>query len=142
MTIIEAVRDFISTYPGLSGGRINVDFLEPDAQGYSVDVVPVKEIVKQYMDGSTVRQFLFVLATRAYYGPDIRQQMDNLGFFEGFAGWLEACSRSRRFPSLGEGRTVQKMEVTTSGYAFIPGTDTARYQAQCRIQYFAKGVRK
>lgn len=139
MTLIEAVRDFLKKYPDLKNNQLNVDFLPPDAATYSVDVVPIKSVVKTYRDGTSLRQFAFVLAARSYWGPDFRQQVDNLGFFEAFEGWLDAQNRARNFPNLGEGRTVRKLEVTTSGYAFAPDTDLARYQIQCKITYFQKG---
>lgn len=139
MTIIESVRQFIATYQGLDGDRLKIDFLPAKAASYSVDVVPAKTVVKQYLDGSSLRQFLFVLASRTHYGPEIRQQIDNIGFFEDFSGWLETQNRKRIYPDLGEGRVVRKMEVSTSGYAFAPGTETARYQIQCKIIYFERG---
>ena len=141
MTIIEAVRTYLATCPLLAGGKLNVDFLPPEAATYSVDVVPVKPIIKQYLDGSSNRQFLFVLATRAYYGEHIRQQIDNLCFFEDFDEWLDTQNRAQTFPDLGDGRTGRKLEVTTSGYVFAPDTDTARYQIQCRLSYYQKGER-
>ena len=141
MTIIEAVRTFLGTCPLLTGEKLNIDFLPPDAAAYSVDVVPVKPVIKPYLDGSSRRQFLFVLATRAFYGAHIRQQIDNLGFFEDFQTWLDAQSRTRSFPALGTERMAQKLEVTTSGYVFAPDTDTARYQIQCKLHYVQKGAR-
>ena len=139
MTIIEAVRKYLEGCPLLNGGKLNVDFLPEEAATYAVDVVPVKPVVKAYLDGSSKRQFLFVFATRAYYGDHIRQQLDNLCLFEAFEEWVDRQNRARNFPDLGNGRTVQKMEVTTSGYVFAPDTDTARYQIQCKLSYFQKG---
>ena len=138
MTIIEAVRKYLEGCPLLNGGRLNVDFLPEEATTYSVDVVPVKPVVKAYLDGSSKRQFLFVFATRAYYGDHIRQQLDNLCLFEDFEKWVDKQTRARNFPDLGDGHTVQKLEVNTSGYVFAPDTDTARYQIQCRLSYFQK----
>lgn len=140
MTIIEAVNTFISTCSLLSGDVLNIDFLPPEAASYSVDVVPVNPVVKQYMSGSQ-RQFLFVLSTRSYYGAHIRQQLDNLGFFEGFSDWIDAQNKARKYPNMGADRVGQKLEVTTSGYVFAPDTDTARYQIQCRLSYYQKGER-
>lgn len=139
MTIIESVRKYLEGCPLLEGGKLNVDFLPEAAASYSVDVTPVKPVVKSYLNGSSVRQFLFVFATRAYYGDQIRQQLDNLCLFESFEEWVDRQNRARNFPDLGEGRAVRKMEVTTSGYVFAPDTDTARYQIQCRLVYFQKG---
>ncbi|MEG0764407.1 MAG: hypothetical protein RRY65_00075 [Pseudoflavonifractor sp.] len=141
MTIIDAVRTYLSTCPLLAGGKLNVDFLPPEAATYSVDVVPAKPVLKQYLDGSSNRQFLFVLATRTYYGAHIRQQVDNLGFFEDFEQWLAAQNKNKHFPDMGKDRTGRKLEVTTSGYVFAPDLDTARYQIQCRLSYYQKGER-
>lgn len=139
MTIMEAVRKYVEAYPALAGSKLNVDFLPPEAATFSLDAVPSKSVIKSYLDGSTVRQFLFVLALRAYWGPDIRQQVDNLCFFEKFEEWLDARNRARSLPVLGEGRTARKLEVVTSGYAFAPDADMARYQIQCKLTYFQKG---
>lgn len=135
MTVIEAVRDWLKECPLLDGGKLNVDFLPAEEATYSVDVTPVPPVVKNYIDGTSLRQFAFTFSTRTYYGSLIRQQLDNLSFFEDFAEWLEEKNRKRDFPQLGEDRTGQKIEVTTSGYVFAQGTSTARYQIQCRLIY-------
>lgn len=135
MSIIEAVRDDLKACPILTGERLNVDFLPEEAVSFSVDVTPVNPVVKKYIDGGSLRQFSFVLASRALYGEELRQQLDNLGLFEDFSDWIEAQNRARRFPDLGTGRRVTRLEVTTSGYVFAPGVNAARYQIQCRMQY-------
>ena len=136
MTIIESVRQYLEGCPLLEGGRLNVDFLPPEASNYSVDVVPATPIIKQYLDGSSMRQFLFVFATRAYYGEHIRQQLDNLAFFEAFSEWVEDQNSKKIFPGLGPGRRPRKLEVTTSGYVFAVDTENARYQIQLKLTYF------
>lgn len=136
MTIIESVRQYLEGCPLLKGGRLNVDFLPPEAASYSVDVVPATPIIKQYLGGSSMRQFLFVVATRTYYGEHIRQQLDNLAFFEAFSEWIEDQNSKRSFPDLGPGRQPQKLEVTTSGYVFAVDTENARYQIQLKLTYF------
>lgn len=142
MTIIEAVRGWLRTYPSLASGRLAVDFLPKQAQTYSVDSVPSKEEIKRYLDGSSVRQFLFTLSSREFKGEDIAQNVDNLTFYEGFAAWVLNQSRRRQLPELGEGRTAREVEVTTSGYPFqVDEHGTARYQIQLRLEYFQKGMR-
>lgn len=139
MTIIEAVRGWLRTYPPLASGRLAVDFLPKQAQTYSVDSVPSKEEIKLYLDGSSVRQFLFTLSSREFKGADIAQNVDNLTFYEGFATWVLNQSRRRQLPELGEGRMARKVEVTTSGYPFqVDEHGTARYQIQLRLEYFQK----
>lgn len=142
MTIIEALRGWLRTYEPLSTGRLAVDFLPKQAQTYSVDSVPCKEEVKRYLDGSSIRQFLFELSSREFKGEDIGQNVDNLAFYEAFSAWVLCQDRARSLPDLGEGRTARKIEVTTSGYPFhADDQGTARYQIQLRLEYFQKGAR-
>ena len=137
MTLIEALRGWLRTYEPLSAGRLAVDFLPKQARTYSVDSVPCKEEVKQYLDGSSLRQFLSTLSSREFKGEDITQNVDNLAFYEGFTAWVLQQNRDRRLPALGEGRTARKIEVATSGYPFqVDEHGTARYQIQLRLEYF------
>ena len=54
MTIMEALRSWLRTYPPLSAGRLAVDFLPKEARTYSVDSVPCKEEVRRYLDENRV----------------------------------------------------------------------------------------
>lgn len=142
MTIVEALRSWLRGYEPLSAGRLAVDFLPKHAQAYSVDSVPCKEEVKRYLDGSSLRQFLFVLSSREFKGEDIRQNIDDLAFYEGFSAWVLRQDLARSFPDLGEGRRARKVEVTSSGYPFqVDEKGTARYQIQLRLEYFQEGAR-
>lgn len=138
MNVIEALHAYINQYEPLKDGRINVDFLPEDAGSYSLDVVPCQEWVKRYVNGSGVKQFLFNLSSREALDETLRQQMDNLGFYEDFAAWLTRQTLAGELPDLGPGRKAQKLETTSSGYAFLQDTNTARYQVQCRLTYTEK----
>lgn len=134
--IMEEVRRFLRTYPPLAEGRLHVDFLPAQAQSYSVEAVPAQEVIRTYVDGSTVRQFLFVVASREFFGDKIKQQLDNLSFYGDFSEWLRGQTAAGRLPDLGEGRTALLMETTTSGYAMAAEASMARYQIQCRMEFF------
>ncbi len=136
MTVMEAVREYLAACPLLAGGKLNVDFLPAEAASYSIEAVPVDPVVKRYIDGSELRRCAFVLATRAYYGEQIRSQLDNLAFFEQFGDWLDAQDRAGQLPVLDAPCTASRLRVTSSGYAFAPDTDTARYQIQCQLEYY------
>lgn len=142
MTIIEGIRKWLQTYEGLSNGRINVDFLPEEAKTYSVDSVPAKEVIKKYLDGSTLRQFLFCISSREFYGEDIAQNVDNQAFYEDISAWLDGQQRKRSFPTIGDGRTVRTIEINSTAYPFIVDEDgTARYQIQLNMIYYQKGTR-
>lgn len=142
MTIIDGVRAWLKTYEGLADGRLSVDFLPEEAKSYSVDTVPTAEIVKRYLDGSSIRQFLFCVSSREFYSDNITQNVDNQAFYEGLAAWLERKSKLRQFPNIGTGRTVRSIEISSTAYPFVVDEHgTARYQLQLKLTYFQKGDR-
>lgn len=142
MTIIDGVRAWLKTYEGLADGRLSVDFLPEETKSYSVDTVPTTEIVKRYLDGSSIRQFLFCVSSREFYSDNIAQNVDNQAFYEGLAAWLERKSKLRQFPNIGTGRTVRSIEISSTAYPFVVDEHgTARYQLQLKLTYFQKGDR-
>lgn len=142
MTIIDGVRAWLKTYEGLADGRLSVDFLPEAAKSYSVDTVPTTEIVKRYLDGSSIRQFLFCVSSREFYSDNIAQNVDNQAFYEGLAAWLERKSKLWQFPDIGTGRTVRSIEISSTAYPFVVDEHgTARYQLQLKLTYFQKGDR-
>lgn len=141
MSIIEALQRWLNNYEPLKDQRLNVDFLPADAGSYSLDVVPCKEWVKHYIDGSGERQFLFNLSSREAFDDTLCRQMENVGFYEAFSEWLEGQTKNGILPLLGDGKTARKVEAVTSGYPFVQGTNTAKYQIQCKLTYFQERKR-
>ena len=138
MTIIESVKNFILTCPYLNElARVNIDFLPECPDTYSIEEVPSQTVIKRYLDGSSERQFLFVFAARLTYSDEVRNNIDNSGFFENFENWLEKCTRDETFPEMSEGLTPSKIEAISSGYLFDISGDlsNSRYQIQCRLIY-------
>lgn len=138
MTIVESVKNFILTCPLLDDlKRLNIDFLPEDPDTYSIEGIPAPEKIATYLDGSTERQFVFVFAARLYYSEEVRNNIENSGFYEKFAEWLEKQTEADNLPILDEGRTASKIEAMSSGYLYdIAGDLTnARYQIQCRLIY-------
>lgn len=136
MTVIESIRDWLKGYSGLSG-RLDVDFLGEDADTFSIDTIPSEEIIKRYKNGGCVKQFQFAVSSRRFYDQNITQNIENLKFFEDLTEWVEAQARARKLPNMGEGKTAQKIIVTSTAYPFIVSEDgKARYQLQMRLEYY------
>lgn len=138
MTIVESVKNYILTCPLLGDlGRLNIDFLPENPDTYSIEEVPAQAILQKYIDGSTERQFVFVFASRFQYSEEVRNNIENSGFYEQFAEWLEQQTEAEILPELTGGRTATKIEAMSSGYLYdISGDLTnARYQIQCRLIY-------
>lgn len=138
MTVMECVQTWLRTYPGLSG-RLDVDFLDDEADTYSVDTVPCEEVIKRYRDGSAVKQFQFCVASRRLYDQNIAQNLESLEFFEDLTSWVEGKAAARELPEMDNNRTAQKIIVTSTAYPFVVTEDgKARYQLQMRLEYFQK----
>lgn len=137
MTVLESVRKFISTCPHLRefAQGIGVDFLSEEATSYSIEEVPANPIVKKYIDGSSIRQFIFIFSSREAYGSDAFINLDNIGFYEKFYSWIEEQNLNKNLPEIKCGKSV-KIEALTNGYAFETDIDKARYQIQCKLTYF------
>jgi hypothetical protein len=140
-TIIEALRTYISTYAPLDDAfPVHVDYLPNQTSSYSIDPVPGTTVIEQYMDGSSLRRYLFVLSSREPYGEDVLQNLTNSSFYEDFAEWLETNTKAGTFPVLESDKAPQRILASGLGYILEEGTDTARYQIQCSIEYEQKGA--
>lgn len=137
MTIFESIRKFISTCPYLNefAQGIGVDFLNEEATSYSIEEVPANPIIKRYIDGSSIRQLIFIFSSREAYGADAFINLDNIGFYEKFYSWIEAQNLNKNLPQIDGGEAL-KIEALTNGYAFDTDIDKARYQIQCKLTYF------
>ena len=83
---------------------------------YSIEETPCNPIIKKYIDGSSIRQFEFIFASRESYGPDVLNNISNSGFYEDFANWIEEENIKGNLPDLND--------------------KECRYQIQMRITYF------
>lgn len=135
MTIIEGVQRFMKKCPALKNGKINVDFLDEDPIRYVVSAVPCKPIIKKYVGGGALKQYLFVLASRERFGGDVCENLSNSGFYEAVEEWLEEQNEKGKLCEMPEGKTALRAEVLSSGYLFDDDGDTAQYQMQLRLVY-------
>lgn len=138
MSIIESVKNFILKCPLLEQLQdISVDFLPDETDTFSIEETPTNTVIKSFIDGSSERQFVFVLAARLFYSEELRNNIDNSGFFEKFQNWLEYCTLDGTLPELSDGLTSTKIEAMSNGYLFDinDNLQNARYQIQCRLLY-------
>lgn len=133
--IIECVRSYILDFPELKNGCFLVDFLGNQPVEYVVETVPCDPIFKKYTDGSCMKQFLFVFASREFYSEDVSRCLENNMFYEHFEDWITERNFSGILPNLDDKRCPVSVEVLTRAYAFDADTNTARYQIQLRLLY-------
>ena len=132
----QAVKKYIEACPLITKGKINVNYLGEKSVKYSIDNVPAKPIVKQYTDGGTLRQYLFVFASREAYDENALENMNTAKFFEDFEAWIEEQNTKKNYPKIDNPKVkVTKIETLTCGYPYDTDTNTARFQIQCKITY-------
>lgn len=140
MSIIESIRSYICTCPHLKDGKLNVDYLGAEPTEYVVESVPSSGVLKEYADGGKLRQYVFVFGSREYYSDKVHRQLENSGFYEDFASWIEGQNEAGSLPELSGGLEAQKLEVVSTGYLLDATEKNARYQIQCRLIYYEGGV--
>lgn len=141
INIMHSVREFIKTCPYLDEYHkgIGIDFLSEEGESYSIESAPGNPVLKKYLNGDAKKQQVFIFSSREAYSDDVRQNLENIGFFEHFADWLDEMTVAEKLPNLGDGKEPLKIEALTSGYAYQTNTKYAKYQIQCRLVYLQEG---
>lgn len=138
--IIDSIRNFIGSMECMKtfDNAVNVNFLGPDKDSFSIEEIPCSPIVKKYIDGSSVRQFQFCFCSREPYGYEVLQNLENSGFYEDFANEIEKKNNNGILPLLEELESL-KIEVLSNAYTVSVTEDTALYQINLNFIY-KKGV--
>lgn len=136
MSIISSLRAFIATCPSLSSGALLlVDHLGEIPVQYAIIPQAGQKIVESYINGGSLREFPFLFRSMESTAADL-ERIENAGFYETFADWLETQTEAETLPTLGTGKTATKIEATTWGYLYEEGqSETGIYQISCRLEY-------
>lgn len=135
-SIIDALEKYFIGCELLKDGALRVDYLGEKPVEYTIEVLPCDPVVKRYLGGSTVRQYLFTFGSREFYSQERLQNIQNSAFYERLADWVETRSMSGVLPELPDGMEAQQLEAVSSGYLFDGSMTNARYQIQLRLLYF------
>lgn len=135
-SITDALEKYFIGCELLKDGALRVDYLGEKPVEYTIEVLPCDPVVKRYLGGSTVRQYLFAFGSREFYSQERLQNIQNSAFYERLADWVETRSMSGILPELPDGMEAQQLEVVSSGYLFDGSMTNARYQIQLRLLYF------
>lgn len=134
--MIAAIREFLKTCPLISkNGIINVNYLEGAKVKYTLDNVPCIPEVKRYSDGGSLRQFIFIFASREDYDANIVNNENVAKFFEDMQNWIEEQNDRGNLPKLSGNDTATRIEVQSSAYLIGSDAKTARFQMQLKLTY-------
>lgn len=136
MTIISSLRTYIATCPLLDAGAlILIDQLGQEPIQYAIIPLPGERIIEKYLNGSSLREFPFLFQTAESTADDL-ERIENAGFQEQFADWLEAQTETETLPDLGSNKTADSIEAVQWGYLYENGvSDTGIYQISCKLVY-------
>lgn len=113
--------------------NINVDFLSNKPIEYVIEPIPMEPVIRQYADGSSLRQFVFQFGSREYFGADVIQNMRNTEFYEDFSELIEDNNKKGVLPKI---NGIQSIECLNNGTINEDNTDNAKYVIQMRITYY------
>lgn len=134
--IMEEVRKFLRTYPPLAEGKLHVIFCQRRHRAIRLRLCLQRRLCVPMWTAQRCGSFYLWWQAENFSGDKIKQQLDNLSFYGDFSEWLREQTMAGSLPNLGEGRKVMLMEATTSGYAMAAEASMARYQIQCRMEFF------
>lgn len=135
-SIIEGIEQYFLNCDVLKDGCLRVDFLGNKPVEYAIEVLPCDPVLKRYVGGDTVRQYLFAFGSREYYSQERLQNIENSAFYENFSDWVEEQSQAGNLPELPKGMEAQELKVLSSGYLFDGSMSNARYQIQLQLKYY------
>lgn len=135
--MIDVIRKYLMKCPHLDElSKLDVDFLDKEAENYSIEVYPGEPILKKYVDGGAMKQVHFAICSRSFYGEDVSVNVENLGLFDKIAEWMKDNNTEKKLPKLKSGKMAIEFQTVSSGYLFDSTEDTAKYQIQCKFIYF------
>ena len=140
-SIIESLEEYFLKCDLLKDGCLRVDYLGEKPIEYAIEVLPCEPIIKKYIGGDSVRQYLFAFGSREYYSQERLQNIQNSAFYEKLSDWIEKQSNSGNLPALPDGMEAQDLEVVSSGYLFGESIMHARYQIQFRLKYYKEALK-
>lgn len=135
MSMIQSVRDYFLTYSGMADALIHVDALGSTPIEYAVIPAPGPRKVEEYLDGKTKREYPFLIQS-VFSTADEAERIENSGFYETLADWLEEQTEAGNLPTLDAGKTAESIEAVTWGFVYEQGeSGTGIYQITCKLVY-------
>lgn len=136
MSIIQSLRDYLKAYSELEADApVWVDHLGSDPTQYAVIPLAGGKVVATYLNGNRQCEYPFAFRSMESTADDL-ERLENAGFYEAFAEWLDAQTEVGNLPDMGEKKTAETIEAVTWGYLYEQGqSDTGVYQINCKLTY-------
>lgn len=112
--------------------QININFLSNDIDNYSLDKIPVKNEVNNWIIGITNNHDIYSFRSRVNYAEDVINNIKNIGFFEEFEQIIKKKNENKDLPEI-EG--IQSIKCLNCGTMNHADTNTAEFDIQIEIEY-------
>lgn len=135
----EQVWEWLRACPFLDTlNRFRVDYSSESPTEYVLYSMPSAINYRENILGEEVpddiQTLAFSFALKDSYGPDVQQNLKNIGFFDSVCAWILEQNALRNLPVIDDG-TVKSIVPTLTAYPVAVGTDAALYQIQIRLTY-------
>jgi len=112
-----------------------VEYLGNVPTEYAVLPLAGGRVLEEYINGKRLMEYPFAFRSMESTADDLTR-LENNGFYEAFAEWLDTQTAAGNLPELPEGKRAEEIEALGWGYLFEQGnSDTGIYQVQCRLVY-------
>ena len=115
---------------------INVDFLNNNANNYSINRIPTESKVEMWVNGTEIKRDVYSFRNRKAYSQEVINNLENIGFFEIFEKIIKSNNRKGILPNI-EG--IQSIECLNTGTMQNAETKTAVFDIQIEIKYIEGG---
>lgn len=135
----EQLRLWFRSCPAiLNTNRFRVDFLAENATEYAIYSSPSTINYRENVLGEEVPERVqslnFIFASKESYGPEVQQNLANLGFYDEVVRWVLEQNSKRNFPEIDPGK-VRSIVPTLTAFPVEIGSNCAKYQIQLRLTY-------
>ncbi|MBE7022720.1 MAG: hypothetical protein E7414_05860 [Ruminococcaceae bacterium] len=134
--MLDEVIRLLKSCPLLSALSVTAELLREGTDAVSVQTVPEQPIMQRYADGSSLRQFVFVIALRKRPGEALCKAGESL--LTDLGAWLEVCDTETLM--LKESISAQRFEVLESSAVAGNTHGSFRYEMKCRLIYYQEGA--
>ena len=112
--------------------QINANMLSNEVDNYSLDKIPTRTEVEQWIIGPSVKKDVYTFRSRVSYSQDVINNLLNVGFFEMFERKIKENNNNGILPDI---ENIEKIECLNCGALKNTETNTAVFEIQIQVTY-------
>ena len=135
----DRLRTWLRQCPSIAKGKyFGADYIGEKSTEYAVFSVPSAKRYRENILGkrvlTTTQEQNFIFAAKVPYGSDVKQNLNNLAFFQEVSDWIAQMNANSDYPEWADG-VITAIEASNTGAPVQTGSDAARYQFQIKVTY-------